>query len=244
MQIPTRVFNPFMKLPIDHNARREISQGWLYSPDELVFHPKITDHNGVDFPGEIGTPVYAVQHGWAVASYHLSYIKLPNRKLVGFAYGLFVSIWHDDPGLYTISAHLSRINERVIPYIPPTQGADESWEPTQAICLPVDRFKRQARRVIQGEWIGNMGATGLLDKGLDSPSKNPPSTIQTRTWDPHGPHLHFEACERMPSGVTKDAKKRYDPFDIYGEREAYAHVFDRACGMFLAGPDGKPLFAR
>lgn len=229
---------PFLDIPIAWDApRHEVSQGWFYSPGEIVFHPDTETHFAVDFPEPWGTPVYATAKGVAVASYHTHDKVYPGRT-IGFGLGLFIAIWHEGAGVYTSYSHLSGINNELITYIQPTLEKGD-WQPRNAIYMPVEEFKKIARPVKKGDLIGYVGYTGLRCGYVETPA-NPPTVDPTKdhTWDPAGAHLHWEVYTRTPDGLTKD--KRYDPFGLYAEREAYGEVFKKAMGLILAEPDGSP----
>lgn len=232
----------FAAIPIAKDApRHEISQGRFYSPDEVAIHPQISTHYAVDFPEPWGTPVYATADGVAVASYHTFYIIDAQGRRIGFGLGLFIQIWHEQPQVYTSYAHLAGVNDDLIPYIPPTLE-DGSWQPRNAIYMPVEQFKRIAKPVKKGDLIGYIGYSGLLLR--DEIPANPPAIDPEidKTWDPAGAHLHWEMYTRTADGSQKD--ERYDPFGIYGYREEYGDVFTKATGLILANPDGSPQYAR
>ena len=229
-------------LPIAKSAPfHDISQGWIYSQDENVIHPDILTHFAADMPEPWGTRVYAPANGVAVASYHTFDMIDSKGRTIGYGLGLFVQIWHEEAGVYTSYCHLSGINNELIPYIPPTLE-DGSWQPRNAIYLPVADFKKIAKPVRRGDLIGYIGYTGLR-LGYDEIPANPPMVDPNidKTWDPAGAHLHWEVYTRTANGLKKD--KRYDPFGIYGEREKYANVFVKTQGLILASPDGSPVFA-
>ena len=242
---------PFLALPLAKaTPDLSISQGWLYSEDERSIHPVIPVHYGVDVPLPWGTPIFAAADGWAVASYHTNDIVDSQGRTIGFGLGLFVQIWHEEPELYSLYAHLSGLNEAhfsaingcFIPYIEPVLEGG-SWQPRGGLYLPVDEFIGQAEPVIKGDLIGYAGYTGLRLDYDETPAYIPNiDPAMHKTWDPHGSHLHFEVYTRTPDGAMKD--KRYDPFGLYGERDQYADVFTKAHGLILANPDGSPQFAR
>lgn len=233
---------PFLAIPIAKDDTHGISQGWIYSSDELSIHPDVPRHYAADFPEPWGTPVYAPADGLAVASYHLFDMTDAQDRTIGYGLGLFIAIWHEGAGVYTSYAHLSGINNELIPYIAPTLE-NGNWQPRNAIYLPVSAFKRIAKPIKKGDLIGYIGYTGLR-LGYDEKPANPPmvNPAKDKTWDPAGSHLHWEVFTRTPDGSKKD--KRYDPFGLYAEREAYGDVFQRAMGLILANPDGSPQFAR
>jgi hypothetical protein len=233
---------PFLTIPLAANApRHEISQGWNYSQEELDIHPDIPIHYAVDFPEPWGTPLYAPADGLAVASYHTYDMKDSRGRTIGYGLGLFVQIWHEAAQLYSAYAHLSGINNEKIPYMPP-EMENGNWQPKKALYVSVDALKETARPVNLGDLIGFVGYTGLRLDYEEVPA-NPPlvDPQKDKTWDPHGPHLHWTVYTRTSDGGQKD--ERYDPFGIYGEREAYASVFTNAKGLILANPDGSPRFA-
>ncbi len=218
-----------------------ISQGWDYSKDERDIHPDIPRHFGADVPLPWGTPIYAPADGLALASYHLYDLESPSLGKIGYGLGLFIQIWHEGPGVYSMCAHLSGISNK-IPYLPPVLEGG-TWQPREAIYVPVETFKKNAVPIKRGELIAKVGYTGLRWKYPEEPAnplKVDPET--QKTWDPHGAHLHWEVYTRTPDGKRK--QDRYDPFGIYGEREAYKDVFTKASGLILANPDGSPQFAK
>lgn len=235
--------DPCIVIPLARNTPNlEVSQGWFYSQDELTIHPKVPRHFAVDFPCKWGTPVYAPADGLAVASYHTYDMTDSRGQTIGYGLGLFVQIWHEGPKLYTLCAHLSGINSKLVPYIAPDLE-NGSWQPRAAIYLTVEAFKANAKPVKKGDLIGYVGYTGLRSGYEEAPS-NPPTInpAKDKTWDPHGAHLHFEVYTRTPDGAKK--ADRYDPFGIYGKREAYGKVFTKACGLILPNSDGTPQFAK
>ncbi len=234
---------PFLAIPLAKNAPRlEISQGWDYSDDERNIHPNIPRHFAVDFPEPWGTPIYAPADGLALASYHTFEMTDSQGRTIGFGLGLFIQIWHEPARVYTSYAHLSGLNDKLIPYLPPVLE-NGGWQPRSALYISVEAFKKKAQSVKKGDLIGFVGYSGLL-LGQSEKAGNPPTVnpVVDKTWDPHGPHLHWEVYTRTPDGSRKD--QRYDPFGIYGKREDYASVFKKALGLILAETDGSPQFAR
>lgn len=239
----TEMPKPFLAIPVAKAApRHEISQGWDYSEDERVIHPSIPRHFAVDFPEPWGTPVYAAADGVGVASYHTFDMTDSGSRTIGYGLGLFIAIWHEEIKVFTSYAHLSGINNELIPYIPPVLE-DGSWQPRKALYVPVATFKKNARLVKRGDLIGYIGYTGLRLGYPETPA-NPPmiDPAKNKTWDPAGAHLHWEVYTRTPDGLKK--ANRYDPFGLYAEREAYADVFKKAMGLILPNSDGSPQFAR
>lgn len=219
------IMRPEFKAPLSAQDARHIvvSEGWEYGAEKRI-HPSISTHYGIDFPAKWGAPVYADADGWAVASYHTHDMVDAYGRTIGFGLGLFVQIWHPGAKLFTLYAHLSGINPN-IPYIPPTfDGRD--WQPKAAIFVPVDQFVQQAHQVKQGDLIGYIGYTGLRLGYPETPA-NPPTVDHSKdkTWDPAGPHLHYEAYSRSPDGSVK--QDRYDPTGIYGTTPDYAGLFTR-----------------
>lgn len=240
---PISLSKPFLAIPlVQSTPKLEVSQGWDYSDDERNIHPNIPRHYAVDFPLPWGTPVYAPADGVAVASYHIHDETDSQGRTIGFGLGLFIQIWHEQAGLYTMYAHLSGLNDKLIPYLAPSlEGSN--WQPRRAIYVSVEAFKRSARPVTRGELIGFVGYTGLR-LGYDEMPANPPGVNPRvdKTWDPIGAHLHWEVYSRTPDGSRKG--QRFDPFGVYGERGQYVQVFAKAQGLILTNPDGSPLFAR
>jgi murein DD-endopeptidase MepM/ murein hydrolase activator NlpD len=234
---------PFLALPLAKNVSPlKVSQGWLYSEDEKSIHPDIPTHYAVDFPVAWGTEVYAPADGMAVASYHTYDMTDSKGRIIGYGLGLFIQIWHEGPQLYSLYAHLSGVNDKLVPYMAPTlEGGN--WQPRKALYVPIEEFKKNAKPVKRGDLIGHAGYTGLR-LGYDETPANPVSVDpkKDKTWDPHGSHLHWEVYTRTPDGGAKD--KRYDPFGLYAEKKQYAEVFQKAQGLILANPDGSPQCAR
>jgi murein DD-endopeptidase MepM/ murein hydrolase activator NlpD len=220
----------------------KVSQGWVYSEDEKNIHPDISTHFAVDFPAPWGTPVYAPADGVALASYHTYDMIDAGGRTIGYGLGLFIQIWHEEAQVYSSYGHLSRINSKLIPYLAPVLEG-KNWQPRKALYVPLSTFKVSARPVKKGDLIGYIGYTGLR-LGYEEISSNPPSVDPKKdhTWDPHGAHLHWEVYTRTPDGLKKD--KRYDPFGIYGEREQYGTVFQKAQGLILSNADTTPQFAK
>jgi len=243
---------PFLAIPLARTAPRlEISQGWLYSEDEAQIHPNFPSpnssypgklvHYAVDFPLPWGTPVYVPADGLALASYHTHDIQDVQGRTIGFGLGLFVQIWHEAARVFSMSAHLSGVDYEAMPYIPPV-FENGSWQPKQAINVPLAEFIKNATLFKRGDLLGYVGYTGLRLNYPEEPTKLPAVFPNiNKTWDPHGAHLHWEVYTRTPEG-SKD--KRFDPFGMYGEREQYADVFTRTGGLILLNPDGSPQFAR
>lgn len=233
---------PFLAIPLAKDAPREISQGWDYGEDERSIHPAIPRHFAVDFKAPWGTPVYVPADGVAVASYHTFDMKDARGRTIGYGLGLFVQIWHPKEQLYSMYAHLSGINGKLVPYIPPVLE-NGNWQPRKALYVPVAEFERSAKPVKRGDLLGFIGYTGLR-LGYEETPANPPTVDPKihKTWDPHGAHLHWEVYTRSVDGSKKE--RRLDPFGIYAERDKYGDVFRKAQGMILGDADGAPLFAR
>jgi murein DD-endopeptidase MepM/ murein hydrolase activator NlpD len=239
----TEVPKPFVTIPLDKDTPQlTISQGWFYGPPEDSVHPGILTHFAVDFPAKWGTPIYSPANGVAVASYHTYDMIDAQGRTIGYGLGLFIQMWHEQAKVYTSYAHLSGINNELIPYIAPTLE-NGSWQPRNAIYMPIADFRKIAKPVKKGDLIGYIGYTGLRLGYAETPA-NPPMVdpAKDKTWDPAGAHLHWEVYTRTPDGLKKD--KRYDPFGIYGTQEKYGDVFTKAMGLILANPDGSPQFAR
>ena len=239
----TPIVPAFLSIPLDtHTTPLVVSQGWYYNDQEKNIHPDISTHFGVDFALPWDTPVYAPADGLAVASYHTNDILDVFGRTIGFGLGLFIQIWHEESQVYSLYAHLSRVNKMFVPYMPPNLE-EGSWQPRKALYIPIDKIMRNAHRVHRGDYIGNIGYSGLRLSYEETPS-NPATIDPTKdvSWDPAGPHLHWEVYTRTPDGSSKDL--RYDPFGLYAEADAYTDVFTKANGLILAAPDGSPLFAR
>jgi murein DD-endopeptidase MepM/ murein hydrolase activator NlpD len=228
----------FLCLPFASGTNVVITQGWQYSPDEVAIHPWISTHYGVDFACAWGTRVLVPANGVAVSSYHTYYMKDAQGRRIGYGLGLFVQIWHPQAKVFTSYSHLASVSEK-IPYIAPVRDGG-SWIPAAAIYVPLEKFLEQGVKVKRGDYLGEVGHTGLLLH--DETPSNPPTTkADDPTWDPAGDHLHWECYKRTPDGLSKVQEARFDPFGLYSLREAYN--LSCASDLLLAGHEGKPLWA-
>lgn len=229
---------PFLSVPLESKVRDTvvITEGYDYL-QELSLHPSVKRHYAVDFQVRRGTPVLAAADGYAFASYHLVYLEDRFQgKRMGFGLGRFVQIWHPQAGVYTLYAHLGQIDSSVR-YHQPVR-LDEGWDPAK-LYVPVEEFLKLAAPVKRGQRIGTVGTSGLSLLG----DGEHPNNVNLPTWDPAGPHLHFEVYTRGANGRGKVL--RWDPFGLEQTSPAYKGIFrELATGYFLPDPKtGWPLFA-
>lgn len=137
-------------------------------------------HNGVDFVGAVGTPVYAVTDGWVVAAGSPDSFGPGNFN----GYGGTVIIYHGERNedhttpngsIFTLYAHLSSIEPKFL------QGSGRSYSSKLSKEL-LAHGRYEARRVRAGEKIGEIGTSGFVDRHI-------------------GPHLHFEVLKKRDNKV-------------------------------------------
>jgi murein DD-endopeptidase MepM/ murein hydrolase activator NlpD len=232
---PERKLNPFLTLPV-RNFR--VTEGWEYDA-EAPFHPETPRHYAIDFQTNRGTPVYAAADGMALQSFHTSYLpNLYKGKRLGFGLGHFVQIWHPNAQVYTAYCHLDRVSSAV-PYIAPKSEHEGLYSP-EIVYASQKEVSAACKLVRQGQLIGYVGDTGLSDEYTEKPdvvrdhSKLP-------TWDPAGPHLHFEVYARGSNGF-KDPAQRWDPYGIYGKAADYKSGRQTATGLWLLNGNSMPKF--
>ncbi|HEY1074631.1 MAG TPA: M23 family metallopeptidase [Patescibacteria group bacterium] len=252
---------PFLAVPFERKLRENLrlSQTWKYNDQEAPLHPTIVLHKGCDFTHRLGTPIFAAARGVALGSYHFTFLEdkfnretktrdMESGKRMGYGLGQFVLIWHPQMGVFTLYAHLQEINRQRIPYFLPEQDG-EDWNPVvimQSVAAMMASTNSQGyypQWVNQGDPIGIMGVSGLsLEGDGESPGFIPDQELFP-TWDPAGPHLHFEVFTRKDDGSGKNL--RWDPWGIYDEAHAYRGVLESPTrGLFLPDPQtGWPKFA-
>lgn len=230
--------------PVCYEDGPMITEGWFYSLAEQAWHGEV-DHHALDIaPDDYGDPVFAPRAGWALATYQVYPIN-SSRGVIGYGGGLVVEILHDDgsrSGLYHLSAYNS-----ALPYYAPeaSTSADgyPAWYPWVLVQADSAFLEYATYRVEQGEWIGNVGVTGLAAPGIDeTPSMNP---SQLPSWDE--PHVHWELFLRGPTGSKM---QWWDPTGINGtvDNDDYLTVFE-VCpttqenpNWLIACHDGIPIF--
>lgn len=224
---------PFLSLPFKEGTKLEITEGWFYSDEEKAIHG-YEKHYGVDFATDRGTPVLATADGFALSSFHSAWAnKTYKDEKVGFGLGRFVQIWHPEAKVYTMYGHLERI-ENGIPYYEPVKQGD-MWNPT-VVNQSVEAMLKKVKPVKRGDVIGYVGDTGLAWGYEETPTMRP-DPKQFPSWDET--HLHFEVYDRDEQGRKKN---RYDPFDLYGQAQAYQAMPAR--GLWLFGKNSQPQFAK
>jgi murein DD-endopeptidase MepM/ murein hydrolase activator NlpD len=233
----SRNINPFLTLPVKQQV--VITEGWNYDA-EVKFHPDTQIHSAVDFQAPRGTPVFAAADGLAVQSFHTSYLDKPyvdesgKSHRLGFGIGHFIQIWHPEQQVFTSYCHLEKVDPAV-PYVAPT-GEHGLYAPA-VVYLPLDEMLKSCKPVKRGQLIGYIGDTGLSDNYEESPDVTRDHG-KLPTWDPAGPHLHFEVYTRNAVG-RKD--QRWDPYGIYGKASNYASGKPATTGnLWLIDNQGRP----
>lgn len=251
----------FLSVPFKETLRSSlrISQGWQYDAQERSLHPKIATHKGCDFRAKIWEPVLAAADGVALSSHHFAFLddrynrSTKSRDMQSgarMAYGLgnFVVIWHPEPGVFTLYAHLQEINRERVPYFTPVQDGEKRnpkviMQSVEAMMASTNDEGYYPQPVLCGDMIGIVGVSGLsLECDGESPGFIPDQRLYP-TWDPAGAHLHFEVYTRKPDGSGREL--RLDPWGIYDEARAYRDVLTTPTrGLFLSDPaTGWPQFA-
>lgn len=206
--VPNMFLNA-VRMPFAEKDRKFIyvSEGALYSPEEVSIHG-ITDHKHcVDLAAPYGTPIYAPWEGIAYATIQLDRIECPDGKIRGYGGGLNAELCRAD-GLRIQFLHLKEINEQAIPLAPPIKRRKSGrWDPYKE--TKSGRFVLPEGVMIpQGTLIGYVGRSGLADVGH---FETPDNLGQVKSWDE--PHAHIWLGYRGPNGkkiVSFDPFWRYD----------------------------------
>jgi len=161
---------PFLNPIFQENTNFEITEGWLYSKQEVELHGT-KEHKALDFAVPIGTPVLATDDGIAVATFgeytvpnedgtHRTWKNLP----IYYGFGLVVQILHKN-GWFSYYGHLHKL-------IPEFETAGAYYEPirqdngdlyTNNLYKPLQEYGKsiQAINVKKGQIIGYSGITGM-----------------------------------------------------------------------------------
>lgn len=221
---------PFLSFPLGGGAPAEVSEGWLYSPQERRIHGHRI-HYGIDFAAPRRSPVVAAAGGWAAGSYELAFAGTFDGKRVGYGYGKFVLVWHPLPGLFTCYAHLEEIDPS-IPFVAPRQAREKFGSPM--LAMSPDDFVRHGLAVEPGQAIGAVGDSGCSWGYAETPDRRP-DPEEFPSWDET--HLHFELFSKPGRRGRKSA--RYDPYNRYLGREAYDGARGVSPCWWMLGADGR-----
>lgn len=237
---------PILTLPM---KTCRVTEGWKYRR-ELEVHKTPAIHSAVDCQAKRGTPVRAAADGWAVASYHTSFLPdLYKGKKLGYGLGWFVEVMHplQDRDVFTTYNHLDHLAEG-IPFFEPSEKdglfvPDVVYEPFRKVLAEGFRSGDKILKPVfvrRGQIIGYVGDSGL-SWGYPESWKRARDYKTEISWDPAGPHLHFEVFTRNEKGLKA---LRWDPFGLYTTDEAYKSGKPGPNGLFILNKKGKPLFVK
>lgn len=219
---------PYLTLPFKPGVNYEVTEGWIYSDEELAIHGGNPIHGGVDLHAPYGTEVVSPVDGYAMSSYHTEWIregrdpkeevkddneeykkpiKLYQGKPMREGLGYFIYIYVPIVNRFIELGHLSDIDP-AIPFSPPVYNPKtDGWDPTnyQFMISQID-INTNIVPVKKGQVIGKVGFSGLALGDSDKES-----------WDE--PHIHFEEFyidqETGQKGWQRDPYALYDTFERY-----------------------------
>ncbi|QQG43982.1 MAG: hypothetical protein HYW86_03920 [Candidatus Roizmanbacteria bacterium] len=247
---------PYLTLPFrkaDLQRPYEISEGWVYSADEIKIHQGNPIHLGVDFALPYGTPVVAPADGYAMSSYQSFRIKdswnnirTYQGKQLNVGFGYFVSIYNPEADRFVDLTHLSDVDPQ-IPFSPPFKTED-GWAPTNHNEDPEKFMKNPYVAFIKkGTVIGKVGYSGLTwgyeeyKEGAKRPVVLDNNT--NKSWDE--PHIHFAEFFRDPK--THEINYLRDPYDIYDVFTSYPTLNRKTTvgpnPLFFLNNEGLPKYA-
>ncbi len=230
------------KNPLNKSELYDISQGWIYSQQELDIHDGNPIHGGVDIHVPYGSQVISPVDGFAMSSYQTQWVregadyqeaakdneeyKKPIRKYQGkeirLGLGYFVYIYVPSVNRFLELAHLSDIDSS-IPFSPPTHNPKtDSWDP-ENYKTSIDDMPKSPNWVAvkKGDPLGKVGYSGLTwgydeyVEGTKRPVILDPGKF--KSWDIA--HLHLE--EFYFNQQTKQKGWQRDPYAIYDTYDHY-----------------------
>jgi len=261
---------PFLALPFSkQNAAqaggtRNISEGWYYGEERGITGSET--HHAIDFNLPYGSPVLAMDDGWAAFTYQSFLSPVAYKgKLTGQGLGLWVLTLHKVPatnvywwGKY---GHLSAVAPG-LKYLRPSVDSDGDWhEPSSGpdnLYVPDPQLTTIFTPIHRGQILGYVGDTGIewgyRDAfNVDTGTVTPRDRVALPAWDKDA-HVHIEIYRRVNGspapGETFDSTRiSVDPFGQYGQVrrwENYSSYDDYPLGpgsLWLTDQRGKPVYA-
>lgn len=220
---------PFLTPILDKNSKPYITEGWLYSDEEVALHGTKV-HQSVDFAVPIGTPVLATSDGVAIATFGEQAVMIDNDQKtwkglpIYFGFGLVIQILHEN-GWFTYYGHLHKL-------IPEFEKAGAYYEPilqkngdlyTNNLYESPEKYGSsiKAINVTRGQIIGYSGITGMGwgVKTYHNWIKVKPYKVCDEE------HLHFQLAKHKTTNQSKIYNiESIDPFGIYATFDKYPNI--------------------
>lgn len=232
-----------LKLPFERKTKWEVGEGFHYFEEQIITGD--TGHGAVDFEAVEGTNLYAPCSGWAVASFQTrppiteidpnnpgkERLRLYRGKPIHNGAGICFQIWDPKTRSFTLIGHMSKVDMRY--YKEPERDADGFYRPSP-LLKPDYQPEWGWVWVNQGDWIGQVGNSGLGQ--FQETFQN--IAHKNTSWD--GSHAHLWHGTRNSSGARAI---NYDPFGYYGttwEFPGYRNKEqDPLYGLFLTYTSGR-----
>lgn len=216
---------PYLSLPFQSGTVYRVTEGWEYSREETTIHGFV-NHKGIDLAAPYGTSVVAPADGYAMTSYHTTWIRTGKEirtyqgKPIRYGLGNFIQIYIPTINRFVQLGHLSEIDP-TIPFSMPVEESGD-WQPTNH-TLPASEIVKNSAYVPvkKGQPLGRVGYSGLglgyedYRAGEKRPLIIDPN--QYKSWDE--PHVHLEEFYRDQKTGTKGWQR--DPYGIYLTAEYY-----------------------